>query len=95
MLKILLTHRVEKDVKYLPVEILEKVKNALHILTEEPLKGLRHAQTLSLPKGEALLGKYKGLRRYRIGDFRIVYEVNLKAKCITIIKIKHRKEVYR
>lgn len=83
MLKILLTQRAEKDIKYLPVEILEKVKNTLRLLAEEPLKG------------EALLGKYKGLRRYRVGDFRIIYEVNLKMRYLTIIKIKHRKEVYR
>lgn len=82
-LKVLLTRRAGKDVKSLSVEYLEKVKNALRILSEKPLKG------------EALLGKYKGLRRYRVGDFRIVYEANLKTRCITVIKIKHRKDVYR
>lgn len=82
-LKVILTRRAEKDVKHLSLEYQVKVKNALRILAEEPLKG------------EALLGKYKGLRRYRIGDFRIVYEVNLKTNWITIIKIKHRREVYR
>ncbi|MEW6040296.1 MAG: type II toxin-antitoxin system RelE/ParE family toxin [Elusimicrobiota bacterium] len=82
-LKIFLTHRSEKDIKNLSEENCEKVKNALRFLSDEPFKG------------ESLLGKYKGLKRYRIGDFRIVYEINLKEKCIVIIKIKHRKDVYR
>jgi len=83
MLKIFLTHRAEKDIKYLEPEYIERVKEAIRILPQEPFKG------------EALLGKYRGLRRYRVGDFRIVYEVSLKAHSITIIKIKNRKEAYR
>lgn len=83
MLRVYLTHQAEKDIKHLSSEYQEKIKNVIRVLSEEPLKG------------EALLGKYRGLRRYRVGDFRVVYEVNLKINSVTIIKIKHRKEVYR
>lgn len=83
MVKVYLTNRSEKDVKGLSQDYQDKVKNALRVLSEEPLKG------------EGLMGKYKGLRRYRVGDFRIIYEFNAKTKILTIIKIKHRREVYR
>ncbi|MDI6642389.1 MAG: type II toxin-antitoxin system RelE/ParE family toxin [Elusimicrobiota bacterium] len=83
MLKLFLTHRAEKDVKHLSVELQEKIKNALRILVENPLKG------------DAMIGKFKGLRRYRVGDFRIVYEFDTKEKYITIIKIGHRRGIYR
>ncbi|WP_447979468.1 type II toxin-antitoxin system RelE family toxin [Candidatus Nitrospira bockiana] len=43
--------------------------------------------------GTALKGKLKGLRRYRVGRYRIVYTFNNTE--ISIATIKHRKEVYR
>lgn len=82
-LRLFLTHRAKKDIKHLTSALQAKVKNALRILIENPLKG------------ETLLGKYKGLRRYRIGEFRIIYEFETKRKQFTIIKIGHRREVYR
>ena len=83
MIEIFLTYRAEKDVKNLSKELKQRIKNALLLLKEEPLKG------------EELLRKYKGFRRYRVGDFRIIYEFNSKEKSILVIKIRHRKEVYR
>lgn len=40
-----------------------------------------------------LKGKFAGLRKYRIGDYRIIYA--LKADEIIILRIAHRSEVYR
>jgi mRNA interferase RelE/StbE len=42
--------------------------------------------------------KIKGSRkdwRLRIGDYRVLYEINNVIKTITIMRIKHRREVYR
>ncbi len=83
MVKVFLTHRAEKDIKNLSKELKQRIKNALLLLKEEPLKG------------ETLLGKYKGLRHWRVGNFRIIYEYITKKKSILIIKIGHRREVYR
>ncbi len=83
MVKVFLTHRAEKDIKNLSKELKQRIKNALLLLKEEPLKG------------ETLLGKYEGLRRWRVGNFRIIYEYITKKKSILIIKIGHRREVYR
>ncbi|MFQ5586771.1 MAG: type II toxin-antitoxin system RelE/ParE family toxin [Thermodesulfobacteriota bacterium] len=33
--------------------------------------------------------------RIRIGDYRVIYQVNTETKCIVIYHIRHRKDVYR
>ncbi len=83
MYRVYLTTRAEKDIKKLSSRIKEETKDILRVLADNPYKGI------------ALLGKYKGLRRYRVGDFRVVYELNKKKKALTVIKIKHRREAYR
>ena len=46
--------------------------------------------------GEALTGSKLGIYwKYRVGDFRIVAEIEDKVLRITVIKIGNRREVYR
>lgn len=33
--------------------------------------------------------------RYRIGDYRIIYEIDEIRKIVTVFRIRHRKDVYR
>lgn len=40
------------------------------------------------------LGAGKGYR-IRIGDYRVVYTVDKTAKTVTVIRIRHRRDVYR
>jgi mRNA interferase RelE/StbE len=40
-----------------------------------------------------LKGEFAGLRKYRIGDYRIIYA--LMDKDVVVLRIGHRKEVYR
>jgi len=37
----------------------------------------------------------EGLYRVRVGDYRIIYEVDASAKIILIHYVRHRREVYR
>jgi mRNA interferase RelE/StbE len=41
--------------------------------------------------------KLSGAEKYRIrqGDYRILYELDDSAKSVTIVKIGHRKDIYR
>lgn len=43
-----------------------------------------------------LTGQLKGLFRFRIGDYRVIFHRNSKGKItiLTILKIKHRKDIY-
>ena len=62
-------------------KIVEKVKN---YLTQDP-------ERLGIP----LKGNLKGLYRYRIGDYRVIYVIDQEEKKVMILKVNHRKKVYK
>ena len=45
--------------------------------------------------GGVLKGEFSGLRRLRVGDYRIVYEINGGELTVLVIRIGHRQGVYR
>lgn len=63
-------------------------KQILNFLNEEKLK--------ISPKssGKALVGNFKGLWRYRVGDYRIICEIKNKELIVLVISIGHRSRVY-
>lgn len=46
-------------------------------------------------KGTQLKGDLTGLRRIRVGHYRIIYEIQKKELVILVVRIGHRKEIYR
>ena len=44
--------------------------------------------------GKPLRYSFKGHRRLRVGDYRIIFRVNLTQRIVTIVAIKHRKDIY-
>ncbi len=42
-----------------------------------------------------LTGEYKGLLKLRVGDWRIVYEVNNLNQTVYITTVEHRSKVYK
>jgi mRNA interferase RelE/StbE len=61
----------------------ERLIEAIDRLGAEPLRGT------------ALKGDLTGLRRVRVGDYRIVYEVRHGELIVLVIRVAHRREVYR
>ena len=45
--------------------------------------------------GKALSGSYKGLWRYRVGDYRLVADIRDEEILIIIVNVGHRREIYR
>jgi len=45
--------------------------------------------------GSALKGEFDGLRRLRVGSYRIVYEWRQSELMIALVRIGRRREVYR
>ena len=45
--------------------------------------------------GKALTGALGTLWRYRIGDYRVICEIQHRAVTVLVIRIGHRREVYR
>lgn len=75
---------VQKDIPALPKTMRTRIKNAIETrLAIDPI-GL----------GKPLRYSFIGHRRIRVGDYRIVYRVNMKDHEVIIVFIKHRKDVY-
>lgn len=44
--------------------------------------------------GKLLRRTLKGLKKLRVGDYRIIYSVSKKIVTVEVIKVGHRREVY-
>jgi len=73
---------VTRDLKKLDTSDAERI---LSLITEE----LPHFAD-SLPE---LKGKFSGLRKYRVGEYRVVFAIL--DDSILITRVRHRKEVYK
>jgi len=45
--------------------------------------------------GKKLVGDLSAYYRLRVGDYRVIYEIIEDKVIVVILKVKHRKEVYR
>lgn len=48
-----------------------------------------------LTLGKPLQGIFKGLHRYRYGDYRIIYSIDRSNEHVIILRIGHRKNIYK
>ena len=45
--------------------------------------------------GGALKGDLRGLRRLRVGDYRVVYEIRDEELVVLVVRVAHRRDAYR
>ena len=45
--------------------------------------------------GRVLKGEFSGLRRLRVGNYRIVYEVQAQQLVVLVVRIGRRRDIYR
>lgn len=45
--------------------------------------------------GKPLRYSLSGLRRLRVGDWRVIFKISENEKTVKIVAVKHRREVYR
>lgn len=75
---------VEKDLRPLPKQVVERVWKQIQRLGNNPY-----------PHQAVKLSNSERLYRIRVGDYRIVYEVDAKTLQVMIHYIRHRRDVYR
>lgn len=46
-------------------------------------------------RGSALKGELTGLRRIRVGSYRVIYEVQDRELVVLVVRVGHRRDVYR
>ena len=76
------TRRAEKDIKKLDSSIKRNIGKTLLKLQDNPLL---YSEKLSNPE----LGTYK----YRIGDYRVVFDIE--DNDVVILRVGHRREIYK
>ena len=84
MYALLLRSSAEKDLRKLPRTILERLHTKILTLREEPR-----------PHGALKLGGNLEGWRVRVGDYRILYQIDDDTQTVTIVRVKHRRDVYR
>ena len=84
MYEILLESRAQRDLKKLPAEVFYRVMSTLKDLAEN-----------SRPVGSRKITGSKNDWRIRIGEYRIIYEIDEDAEAIKVMRVRHRREVYR
>jgi mRNA interferase RelE/StbE len=82
--EVFLERTAERDLKRLPKEEYDRMINPIKALARDPRP---HS-------GRKLTGSRSDWR-IRVGDYRILYEINDKTKVVRIMRIRHRREVYR
>jgi len=81
------------------IEFAPSAKRELHKLPRDlQLKLNRRIDSLSIeprPRGSKKLKGATELWRIRVGDYRVVYEVRDKILVVLVVRVAHRREVYR
>ena len=75
---------VEKDLRRLSQAVVARVVKRIEGLKSEPF-----------PPQAIKLSGVERLYRIRVGDYRIVYEVDRQARVVIVHYVRHRREVYR
>jgi len=81
---VVVAQSAEKSLYQLPKEAIPKVLTAIQSLAENPYPG-----------GCRKMAGEEHVFRIRVQHYRIVYEVHKKTITIVVLKIGHRKDVYR
>ena len=82
--KILLRESAERDFKKINPQYTQKIFKKIEALGHNPR-----------PPGCQKLVSTEKTYRIRIGDYRVLYQIDDKEKSILISYVRHRKDVYR
>ena len=84
--RIRLTAEAQADIQALSASVQTRILDKLvwmgvnaQFIRHQPLKG----------------SKWQGVYKYRVGDYRILYELHEAAQELTILKVGHRRDIYK
>jgi mRNA interferase RelE/StbE len=75
--------RAHRELGRLPPEVIARIQDAIDALAVDP----RPPACIKLRGGAGW--------RIRIGDYRVVYDVDDDAQTVTVLRAGHRRDVYR
>lgn len=88
---IIITPGAEKDIRKLPAKVQDRIFEKIEELAHEP----RHHNTKKLKDFNLSGLDFEEYYRTRVGDYRIIYAIEDKTITITVVKVDHRKDVYK
>lgn len=80
---VLISKKAEKDIVKLSKQDFKRVRAVLETLSGNPFVGKK------------LVGDLKGYYSIRVWPYRIVYEIKKQKLIIFVLRVGHRKEVYK
>ncbi len=80
--RLLYTQRAAKDIERLDRKVRERIGKALFRYAHDPLN---HAERLT----QSQVGSY----RFRVGDYRIVFDID--GDRVVVLRVGHRREIYK
>ena len=72
----------EKDLRRLPAAVAQRARRGIERLADDPRAG------------KPLVGELVPFWSYRVGDYRIVYEIRQKEIVVLIVMVGNRRDVY-
>jgi mRNA interferase RelE/StbE len=86
MYRVVLLPKAEKAYARAEASLARKLAKSFELLEANPSQ---HRNS------KPLTGPLKGCFRLRAGDYRIVYQIDARAKTVYVVRIAHRKDVYQ
>lgn len=83
MVRVRWERRAVKELSSLPQQDQQRVFDAVTSLRADPLKG------------SSLSAEWRGFRRLRVGSYRVIYAFDGSELVVAIVRVGHRKEIYR
>jgi mRNA interferase RelE/StbE len=82
--QVIVPEKVQKQINALPSKVGDRIYARIATLKDDPR-----------PDGVVKLRGLKDEYRIRVGDYRIRYEIHDQELIVTVVKVQHRKDVYR
>jgi mRNA interferase RelE/StbE len=77
-------HSAERELRRLDPQEIPQILQKVESLAEDPFAG-----------GSRKLRGVEQEYRIRVGDYRVIYQVDTKARLVIIFHVRHRRDAYR
>ena len=84
MYEVYLERSAERDLKRLSAEDFHRLIFPIKTLAQNPR-----------PSGSRKITGSKSDWRIRVGDYRVIYEIDQKTRAVKVMRVRHRREIYR
>lgn len=85
MYRVFLLPKAEREFAGADAALAKKLARCFELMETDPV---------SHPNIKSLSGPLKGFHRFRVGDYRVIYQVVRRTKSVHVVRIVHRREAY-